>query len=185
MVKVTEVRPGNTYIWEGQLYSCLSIDLNKTAMAKMKVKLKSKNLRTGAILDMSFIGSDNVEIVRTEKKKMGYLYDDGTDIVFMDNETYEQISIDKAKLEWEMNFLKDGIIVDIIQYEGEILGIQLPSKVTLQLTQCDPATRGDTVKAALKDAVCETGLKVKVPLFIEQDDYIVVSTETGAYDSRA
>ena len=185
MVGVTEVRPGNCYIWEGQLYSCISIDLNKTAMAKMKVKIKSKNLRTGAILDMSFIGSDKVDVVRMDKKQMNFLYDEGEAIVFMDNETYEQVSIEKTRLEWELNFLKDGFTVDILTYEDEILGIQLPSKVTLEITQCDPATRGDTVKTALKDAICETGLKVKVPMFIDQGDSINVSTETGEYDSRA
>lgn len=185
MVNVTEVRPGNCYLWEGQLYNCISIDLNKTAMAKMKVKLKSKNMRTGAILDMSFIGGDKVEVVRMDKRQMGFLYDDGEAIVFMDNETYEQVSIDKSRLEWEMNFLKDGISVDILTYESEILGILLPSKVILEIAQCDPATRGDTVKNALKDAICETGLKVKVPMFIEQGDSISVSTETGEYDSRA
>ncbi len=185
MVSVTEVRPGNYYIWDGQLYTCLTIDLNKTAMAKMKVKLKSKNLRSGAVTDMSFIGSDKVDVVRLDKSQMGYLYDDGESIVFMDNETFEQISIEKERLTWEMKFLKEGTNVDIMSYEGEILGIKLPDKAKLEITECDPATRGDTVKAALKDAICETGLKVKVPMFIETGDSIIVSTETGEYDSRA
>ena len=104
MVNVTEVRPGNAYSWEGEIYSCISIDLNKTAMAKMKVKIKSKNLRTGAVLDMSFIGGDKVEILHLDKKKMGYLYDDEDFVYFMDNNTYEQVSIAKETLKWELNF---------------------------------------------------------------------------------
>ena len=93
MVNCTEVRPGNFYVWDGQLYLCQAIDLNKTAMAKMKVKLKSKNVRNGSITEVSLIGGDKVELVYVEKRKMGYLYDEGEAICFMDNETYEQVSV--------------------------------------------------------------------------------------------
>ena len=185
MVNCTEVRPGNTFEHEGQIYTCLSIDLNKTAMAKMKVKIKSKNVKTGAVLELSFIGGDKVEILRLDKKQMQYLYDDGTGYVFMDIETYDQVSVSKERLEWEMNFLVPEAVVQMTFYEGEIMGIELPAKVTLQIVDCDPAVRGDTSKTALKDAFMETGLLVKVPLFIEQGDDIIVSTEDGSYVSRA
>ena len=185
MVNVTEVRPGNAYSWEGEIYSCIGIDLNKTAMAKMKVKIKSKNLRTGAVLEMSFIGGDKVEIIHLEKKKMNYLNDEGNAICFMDNNTYEQISLTKDRLKWEINFLKEGIEVEICEYEGEILGITLPAKVALNITECEPAVRGDTVNKAMKDAYLETGLKIRVPLFIEQGENVWVFTEDGSYDSRA
>lgn len=185
MVNVTEVRPGNAYAWEGEIYTCIDIDLNKTAMAKMKVKIKSKNLRTGAVLDMSFIGGDKVEILHLDKKKMAYLYDEGDSICFMDNNTYEQVSIPKSTLKWELNFLKEGIEVEVLEYEGEMLGITLPAKVALTITECEPAVRGDTVNKAMKDAYCETGLKVRVPLFVEKGDAIWVFTQTGLYDSRA
>jgi len=185
MVNCTEVRPGNIYIWDNQLYMCLNIDLNKTAMAKMKVKLKSKNVRTGATTEVSLIGGDKVEIVYVEKRKMGFLYDEGDSICFMDNETYDQVSIPKAILEWEMNFLISGVEVEIMTYNGEILGITLPTKVTLNITESEPAVRGDTSKTAMKDAVLETGLKVKVPIFVEQGEDIIVSNEDGSYVSRA
>jgi len=185
MVNCTEVRPGNIYIWDNQLYMCLNIDLNKTAMAKMKVKLKSKNVRTGATTEVSLIGGDKVEIVYVEKRKMGYLYDEGEAICFMDNETYEQISISKKLLEWEINFLVAGVEVEIMTYNGEILGITIPTKVTLTITDSEPAVRGDTSKTAMKDAVLETGFKTKVPIFVEQGEAIIVSTEDGSYVSRA
>ena len=102
MVNCTEVRPGNIYIWDNQLYLCQQIDLNKTAMAKMKVKLKSKNVRTGSITEVSLIGGDKVELVYVEKRKMGFLYDEGDAICFMDNETYDQISVNKELLQWEI-----------------------------------------------------------------------------------
>ena len=185
MVNVTEVRPGNAYSWEGEIYSCIDIDLNKTAMAKMKVKIKSKNVRTGAVLELSFIGGDKVEILRLDKKQMQYLYDDGEGYVFMDIETYDQVSVPKERLAWEMNFLVPEAVVQMTFYEGEIMGINLPAKVALLITECEPAVRGDTVNKAMKDAICETGLKVRVPLFVEQGESIIVYTVDGKYDSRA
>ena len=113
MVNCTEVRPGNTFEHEGQIYNCISIDLNKTAMAKMKVKIKSKNVRTGAVLELSFIGGDKVEILRLDKKQMQYLYDDGTGYVFMDIENYDQVSVSKERLAWEMNFLVPEAVVQM------------------------------------------------------------------------
>ena len=185
MVNCTEVRPGNIYIWDGQLYLCQQIDLNKTAMAKMKVKLKSKNVRTGSITEVSLIGGDKVEIVYVEKRKMGFLYDEGESICFMDNESYEQISVSKVQLEWECNFLVAGVEVEIMTYQGEILGITLPPKVQLNITESEPAVRGDTSKTAMKDAILETGFKIKVPIFVEQGEDVVVSTVDGTYVSRA
>ena len=116
---------------------------------------------------------------------MQFLYDSGTAYVFMDNETYEQVEIDKAQLENEMKYLVESMEVEIIYCEGEILGINLPDKVTLKVTKCDPAVKGDTKTNALKDAFVETGLLVKVPMFIEEGESIIVSTLTGKYDSRA
>lgn len=185
MVNCTEVRPGNIYIWDGQLYLCQQIDLNKTAMAKMKVKLKSKNVRTGSITEVSLIGGDKVELVYVEKRKMGFLYDEGESICFMDNESYDQISVSKVQLEWECNFLVAGVEVEIMTYQGEILGITLPPKVQLNITESEPAVRGDTSKTAMKDAILETGFKIKVPIFVEQGEDVIVSTVDGTYVSRA
>lgn len=185
MVNCTEVRPGNAFLYEGQIYICLNTDLNKTAMAKMKVKIKSRNAKTGNVIELSFIGGDKIEILHLDKKQMQYLYDDGTGLVFMDNETYDQVSVPHERLEWEMNFLVPEAVVVMTMYEGEIIGIELPAKVTLQITDCEPATRGDTVNKAMKDAIVETGLKVRVPLFVENGEKIIVMTADGTYDSRA
>ena len=103
----------------------------------------------------------------------------------MDTETYDQVSIPKERLEWELNFLKPESIVTITMLNGEILGVELPAKVTLLITKCEPAVRGDTVNKALKDAYLETGLKVRVPLFVENNEEIIVCTSDGSYDSRA
>jgi elongation factor P len=107
------------------------------------------------------------------------------EFVFMDNDTYEQIEIPMDKMQWEKNFLVEGMGVDVTQYEGEILGIALPDKVTLEVTQATPAVAGNTATSALKEVTLQTGFVVKVPMFINQGDKVVVSTADGKYYSRA
>ena len=184
-MNVTELRPGNYFEDDGNVYYVIDILLNKTAMRKMVAKVKVKNVRSGAITELSANSGYQVETVRLDKKKMNYLYDNGDFLVFMDNETYEQVEIPKARLEWEIKFLKENQEVEITSYEDEILGINLPAKVTLKITHCEPAVRGDTVNKAMKDATVETGLKIRVPLFINEGDNVLVRTDTGDYDGRA
>lgn len=184
-MNVTELRPGNYFIDEGNLYQVLDILLNKTAMRKMVAKVKAKNMRTGAIIELARNSGYDVEKALLSKKKMGFLYDDGVNFVFMDNDTYEQIEINKDRLEWEKNFLVSGSEIEILFYDEEILGISLPSTVALTITECEPGVRGDTVNKAMKQAVLETGLKTKVPLFINNGEKILVRTDTGEYDGRA
>ena len=185
MVNVTELRPGNYFIEEGNIYQVLDILLNKTAMRKMVAKVKVKNLRSGAVTEMARNSGYGIETIRLEKRQMQYLYDTGDALCFMDQETYEQIEISKDRLAWEMQFLKGEETVEITSYEGEVLGINLPAKVTLKITHCEPAIRGDTVNKAMKDAELETGLKVRVPLFIEEGEVVLVRTDNGDYDGRA
>ncbi|MDY4849446.1 MAG: elongation factor P [Bacilli bacterium] len=185
MVNVTELRPGNYFIEDGQIYKVLDILLNKTAMRKMVASLKVKNMRTGSVTEMSRNSGYAIENIRLDKKSMIYSYDSGDFLVFMDQETYDQVEISKSKLEWESQFLKGEEIVDITSYEGEVLDINLPAKVALKIVECEPAVRGDTVNKAMKDAILETGLKVRVPLFIENGETVLVRTDNGQYDGRA
>lgn len=185
MIIVNDLKPGVTFQNDNNIYIVLDVDRNKTAMRQMIVKVKVKNLRTGVINEQSYTGGDKVEQAMIEKKKMQYLYDSGDFLVFMDNNTYEQIEINKEKLTWELNFLTANLEVEITMFDSEILGLILPEKVELQLVECEPAVKGDTATNALKNAVCETGLEVKVPLFIENEERIIVSTSDGKYSSRA
>jgi elongation factor P len=117
---------------------------------------------------------------------MQYLYDDGENFVFMDNETYEQIEIPKSRLEWEKQFMKENDNVTISMYEGkEILGVILPDKVELQIVECEPAVKGDTATSATKNAKVETGLEIRVPLFIQNGEMVLISTADGKYSGRA
>ncbi len=185
MINCTEIKPGQCFTWENELYQCIDIQLNKTAMAKMKVKVKVKQPRTGVVKELSLIGSDQVGEAAIDRRPMQFLYDSGDTEVFMDSESFEQIEIPKDRLEWEMNFLVPNLDVSIMLYEGEVLGVILPDKVDLELTECEQAVKGNTATSALKNAVTETGLQIKVPLFIEQGEKVTVSTATGKYAGRA
>ena len=159
-MNVTELRPGNYFIDECNLYQVMDILLNKTAMRKMVAKIKAKNMRTGAITELARNSGYDVEKAVLSKKKMAYLYDDGDNLIFMDNSTFEQIGIAKAILEWELNFLVSNAEIDTLFYDDEMLGITLPSSVALQIVDCEPAVRGDTVNKAMKNATLETGFKI-------------------------
>ena len=185
MILVNDLRPGITFGHEGNIFIVLDATHNKTAMRQMIIKAKVKNLRTGSIVELSFTGGDKVEPAHIDKNEMQYLYDSGDALVFMDTSTYEQIEMPKDKLEWELNFLKPNDNITIVMFEGEILGLNLPDKVTLKVAETEPAVKGDTATNATKNAILETGLEIKVPLFIAQDEMIIVNTSDGKYSSRA
>ncbi|MBQ9327847.1 MAG: elongation factor P [Solobacterium sp.] len=186
MILVNDLKPGTTFENGGNIYQVLDIDHNKTAMRQMIVKVKVKNLRTGVINEISFTGGDKVEPAHIDKKEMQYLYDDGENFVFMDNETYDQIEIPKSRLEWEKQFMKENDTVTISMYgASEILGVILPDKVELQIVECEQAVKGDTATSASKNAKVETGLEIKVPLFIQNGEVVLISTADGKYSGRA
>jgi elongation factor P len=185
-MNVTELRPGNYFEDEGNLFQVIDILLNKTAMRKMVAKVKVKNIRTGAVIEIARNSGYDVELVSINKRTMQYLYDSGTTLVFMDPKTYDQIELPKQNLENEIPYLAPNGEVILVSYDDEILGIDLPAKVALTVTDCEPGVRGDTVtNGGSKDAVLETGLKIKIPLFINVGEKVMVDTTTGKYDKRA
>ena len=185
MIIVNDLRPGMSFEENNDLFRVLDISRNKTARSQMNIKVKVKNLRTGTMTEIGYTAGDKVEQAILDKKTMQYLYDSGDGLVFMDTDSYEQIEIQKARLEWELNFLKENDSVTITFYGVEIIGIELPDKVALKVVQADPAVKGDTATNALKNATLETGLEIRVPLFITEGEMVLVSTEDGKYSSRA
>ena len=185
MIIVNDLKPGITFENEGNIYTVLNVDHNKTAMRQMIVKVKVKNLRSGVINEISFTGGDKVEQAHIDKKEMQYLYDGGEALVFMDSDTYEQIEIPKSRLEWEMQFMKENDTVTVSMFENEVLGVMLPDKVELQIVECEPAVKGDTATSATKNAKLETGLEIRVPLFIQNGEMVLISTADGKYSGRA
>ena len=184
MINVNELKNGVVIEYDGKLMQILEfmhVLQNKVAY----VRVKMKDLRTGTVTQTALKGSDSAfKRCFIDKKNMQYIYASGDVYNFMDNETYEQIEVPASHIEWEKNFLVEGQNVEISSYEGEILGVVLPDKITLQVTECDPAVKGDTKTNALKDAIVETGFKVKVPLFIENGTRIILSTADGSYCGR-
>lgn len=180
-----DLKPGEIIDDNGTLLQVIDILQNKTAMRKMVVKVHVRDVRTGTIKDVTYGGGDKVTTAYLEKKTMNYSYDDGSFYVFMDNETFDQVQIPHDRLTREKNFLTDNLEVSITYYKGEIMGIELPVKVAMTVTDTTDAVRGDTINKPQKDATVETGYTLKVPMFIHVGDRIYVRTDTGEYDSRA
>ncbi len=185
MITSNDLRSGNAIIHEGNLYQILDTSQNKTAQRQMIIKAKVRNMRTGSVTELTFIGGDKLVQAIIDKREMQYLYDAGEALVFMDGETYEQLEIPKANLEWEMNFMKENADITVIFYESEVLGVNLPEKMALKVIEAEPAVKGDTATNAQKNAKVETGYDVRVPLFISEGETILINTTDGKYAGRA
>jgi elongation factor P len=149
------------------------------------VRTKLKNVRTGAVLDRTFRADEKVQHAVIDKREMQYLYREGSDYVFMDNESYEQLHVAAATLGDATNYLKEGDAAVLPMYQGEIVGVDLPAAVELVVVETEPGIQGDRVSGARKPATMETGLVVQVPLFVEQGQKLKVDTRTGEYLARA
>lgn len=185
LININDIKNGMTIIYDGKLFLVQSFLHVKPGKGAAFMKVKMRNLKTGAIIEETINSSVKVEKAHVEKKKMAYLYNSGAGYVFMDNETYEQIEITEDKLEEEKKFLKENMEVQIAFYQGEIIGVTLPEKVEYVVTDTTDTVKGNTTNNAQKDATLENGLVVKVPLFITQGETIIVSTLDGKYSSRA
>lgn len=184
MINTNDFKTGLTITYEGNLYQVLEFQHDKPGKGAAIVKTKLKNLRTGSIVEQTFNSGIKVPTAHVDKIKMQYLYNDGNMYSFMNMNTYEQVEIDRSQISNEVKFLKEGLEVILYFYENEMLGIELPEKIDFKIIQTEPAVKGNTATNATKDAIIETGYLVKVPLFIEQDEEIIVSTKDGKYVSR-
>ena len=149
------------------------------------VRTKLKNYRTGAVLDRTFRADEKVPLAVIDKREMQFLYREGTDYVFMDNESYDQLHVPADSVGNAVNFLKEGDSAVLPMYNGDIIGIDLPAAVELEIRETEPGIQGDRVSGARKPATLETGLVVQVPLFVNVGEKIKVDTRSGEYLSRA
>ena len=185
MFNINDIKNGMTFVLEGNIYQVIEFLHVKPGKGPAFVRTKIKNLRTGATIEKTFNTNIKLEKAMIEKRGMQFLYSTGDVYNFMNMETYEQVEITKDQLGDDALYLKDGLDVDLTFYKGELLGISLPEKIEMKVTSTEPAVKGNTTNNATKDAVLETGLTVRVPLFIDQDETIVISTKDGKYVSRA
>ena len=185
MVSTNEFSTNLTIEFDGNIYQIIEFLHVKPGKGSAFVRSKLRNLRTGSVIDHTFNAGVKVKKAMINRVKMQYLYSDGTNYIFMNNETYEQIEIREALIEEEVKYIYEGMNVEIIVFnDSEVLGINLPANIVLTVKETVPGVKGDTKTNAMKDAVMETGILVKVPLFIEQGERIVVSTVDGSYVSR-
>lgn len=185
MVNANDIKNGMTILFEDNIYVVLEFSHVKPGKGAAFVKAKLKNLRTGSIVEKTFNSSIKLERAMIQKVDMQYLYNSGESYNFMNMETYEQIEIPANSLGDDAKFLKENLGVNITFYEGEVLGIILPDKIEYTITKTEPAVKGNTTNNATKEATIETGLVIKVPLFIEEGETVLVSTSDGKYVSRA
>lgn len=184
IIPAKDLRSGNAFFYKGNLYQVIENSFNKTAMREGIVKCKVKNLRTGSIT-IEVLTGEKLEQAILSNAKMNYSYDDGNNLVFIDNNTWEQIEINKSKLEWEINFLVEGSEVNVLKLENETLGVSLPDQVVLEIEEAEEAVQGNTVQNVTKKAWLSTGWEIQVPQFIKSKEKVIVETKTGKYVSRA
>ncbi len=185
MFEINDIKNGITFIYEGNIFQVLEFLHVKPGKGPAFLRAKLKNLRTGATIEKTFNTNIKLEKAMIEKQNVQFLYKDGDNYVFMNMETYEQIELSIDQIGENAKYLKDGLDVELSFYKGELLGVILPEKIEMEVIHTEPAVKGNTTNNATKDAELETGLTVRVPLFIEQGEHIIVNTRDGKYDSRA
>ena len=185
MININDIKNGMTVVIDGNIYLILEFLHVKPGKGPAFVRIKLKNLRTGSTIEQTFNTSIKFEKAIIEKKPMQYLYSNGDMYNFMNMETYEQMDLSKESLGSDAKFLKEGLEVDVTFYKGEVLGITLPEKIEYEVAHTEPGVKGNTATNATKEATLENGLTIKVPLFINEHEHIIVSTKDGKYDSRA
>lgn len=182
-IPITEIRAGNAFIMNGKLYRAIEYNHIKWAQ-QARVRLKMKDMRTGATTESTFNVDEKVERVHIEFRAMQFLYSDGDTFHFMDPENYNQIEIGRKLVGDAAKYMKEGFVVNIAFYEDEALEVTLPAAVELKVTETSPGFKGDTVSGG-KPATLETGITVSVPFFINPGDILKVDTREGKYLGRA
>ena len=185
MIDVNELRKGVTFELDGNLWKVLEYSHHKPGRGSAIIRTKVHNLRSGATVDRTFNSSDRVQDVRLDHRQVQYLYKDGDLYHFMDLETYEQPVLNATILKEVLPFLTEGLQVELTEYNGQTLGVELPLTVELKVVDAEAAVKGDTATGATKNVVTSTGLHVQVPLFVNSGDSIRVDTRTGDYLTRA
>ena len=185
-IEYSQVRKGMVIVGEdGQLYHVVDRNLNTPGNWRAILTLRIKNLSTGNVVEKRFKPDDKVEQAYLDKREMQYIYQDGDGYVFMDTESYDQITLDREWVGEMMLYMKENNKAHVIFYEGKPISLELPAMVELKVTETEPALKGATAAAQYKPATLETGLKITVPPFVGIGEVLAIDTRTGEYLSRA
>ncbi len=184
MISGSELRKGIIIELEGKLYQIVDhqhIKMKRTALARLKLR----DIRDGHTIEQTFPSDEKFIRARLDFRSMQYLYNDGGLYYFMDEESFEQMPLSTSQLGDALNYLKEGMSLQISSYKGEMIGVELPITIELKVTDTDPGFKGDTATGGTKPAKLETGITIQVPLFINEGDIIKVDTRNGSYLERA
>ncbi len=184
-ISTSDFKTGMTLDLDEGLFTLVDFQHVKPGKGGAFVRTTLKNARTGAVIERTYRAGERMERAIVDKREMQYLYSDGTDYVFMDNSTYDQLQVSPATLGETTHYLVEGANAVLLMYGDEIVGVDIPASVELAITLTEPGLQGDRVSGAKKAATLETGLVVQVPLFIEQGERVKVDTRTGEFISRA
>lgn len=185
MVSAGDFRNGLTVNIEGTVYQVMEFQHVKPGKGAAFVRTKLKDIINGGVVEKTFRPSEKFDQAHIERKEMQYLYEDGDLYYFMDNETYEQIAVNKDAVGESLKFVKENENVKIVSYQGNVFSVEPPITVELKVIETEPGFKGDTAQGATKPAKVETGAQVMVPLFVEEGDMLKIDTRTSEYLSRA
>ncbi len=185
MVSAGDFRNGVTFEMDGNVYQIIEFQHVKPGKGAAFVRTKIRNVIAGSVVERTFNPNDKYPSAFVERRDMEFSYSDGDLYYFMDPESYELVPINASSLSDNFKFVKENEICKILSYKGNVFGVEPPTTVTLLITKTDPGFKGDTATNATKPAELETGAEIKVPLFIEEGEKVIVDTRTGEYLSRA
>jgi len=184
MITAGDLRKGVTFEYEGKIYIVVEFLHVKPGKGAAFVRTKLKNIVTGQVIEKTFNPVEKFEKAHIERKEMTYLYSDGDLYYFMNNETYEQVPLNKEQVEDALLYITENMMATVQFYKGEAFSVEPPNFVELNIIECEPGIQGDTSKAGNKPAKLETGVTIQVPLFVNNGDRIKIDTRTGTYMSR-
>jgi len=180
-----DIKKGTVIRYEGNLWVVTDFQRVSPGKGSSFVRTKMKNLTSGKVVENNFKSAESLDFEEVSYRKMQYLFNDGTFYTFMDNQSYEQISLSVADIGDDAKYLKEGMEVTIVMHDTTPLTVDLPKKVQYTITETEPAVKGDTAAGNVtKDAVLDNGLKVRVPIFIGEGDEVIINTEDGSYSER-
>lgn len=184
VISTSDLKRGVMIDLDGQLVQVLSYEHQKIGRGSAQVRMRVKNIRNGAIFETTAQAGSKWPRIRLEQRQVQYLYSEEDLHYFMDKDTYEQFPLNVSHLGEGIHYLKDGMEMELLEYEGEPVGVELPITVVLEVTRTDPGFKGDTASGGTKPATLETGLTINVPLFVNQGDRVKVDTRDATYIER-
>jgi len=185
MISTSDFRTGLTFEYEGDVVSLVDFQHVKPGKGAAFVRCKLRSLKSGSTVERTFRPGEKFQRAHVERKEMQYLYKEGENWVFMDTETYEQASLTEDLLEDGPKYLKENTTTGILFYQDQVIGMDLPKSVELEVVSTEPGIKGDTASGGSKPATLETGLIVQVPFFVNEGDVLIIDTRGGTYVSRA